>query len=103
MLESAVALEVRTKAPEGVVKARLDRALADVEDSRRLLERQAMEVVEDDDGLVLRRQLGDTLADDLAKLGLLGPSAGSCRSSGTVWAVASSIGLATRRRRDRRE
>ena len=58
------------------MQPRLHRAELDSEDLGGLLERQAVEVVEDDDALVLLRQRGDPLADDLAELGLLGALGG---------------------------
>ena len=74
--EAAVALEVDAQAAERVVEPRLHGAQLDSEHLGRLLERQPVEVVEDDDALVLLRQRGDALADDLAELRLLGPLGG---------------------------
>ena len=66
--EATVALELDPQAAEGVVESRLDRAELDTEDLGGLLERQALEVVEDHHAAVLLRQCGDSLSDDLAQL-----------------------------------
>ena len=58
------------------MEPRLHRSKADVEQDGRLLERQAVQVVEDDDAAVLLRQAGHAVADDLAQLRLLGALGG---------------------------
>ena len=51
--ELAIALELAAERPQRVVETRLDGPEPDVEQGRCLLERQPVEVVEDDDCLVL--------------------------------------------------
>src|SRR6185369_5013231 len=70
--ETPIALEMRTEVAEGVVEPGLDRAELDPEDLGRLLEREALEVVEDDDAAMLLGQRRDPFADDEAELFLLG-------------------------------
>src|SRR5437660_53782 len=58
-LEATVALEVGPQTPKGVVKPRFHCSEPDVEERRRLLQRHPVQVIEDHDALVLRRQSGD--------------------------------------------
>src|SRR6266550_2182865 len=74
--EASIALELDPQAAEGVMEWRLDGAELDTENLGGLLERQALEVVEDDDAAVLFRQGGYPLPDDLAQLCLLCPLGG---------------------------
>src|SRR5438093_970631 len=70
--EAAVAFQVGTKPAQRVMKSRLHGADANAEDRRRLLQRQSVEVVEDDHALLLGGQGRDPFTDDLPELAPLG-------------------------------
>ena len=70
--EAAVGAEAAAQVAQRMVDSALDGPQREPQRVRRLLERPALEVVQDHDRLVLRGQPGDPLADDLAQLGPLG-------------------------------
>ena len=79
--EPAIALELVAQPAQRVVESRLHGAELDAEHLGRLLERQAVEVIEDDDAAVLLRQGRDAVADDRRSSACSARSAGSGASS----------------------
>jgi hypothetical protein len=75
---------MQAEVAQGVVQAGLHGPELDAEDLGGLLEREPLEVVQDDDRTMLLGERGDPVPDDRPQLGLLGPLRGERRVVGAA-------------------